>query len=65
MAVPTQAELYRPILEILAAARERLKPDQVVDLVSDRFSLSDEERQEKIQSGGRRIKKGLTGLRSL
>lgn len=57
MAIPTQAELYRPILEIAASVVERLKPNQVADLVSDRFNLSDEERQEKIQSGARLIKK--------
>ena len=57
MAIPTQAELYRPILEIAASVGERLKPNQVTDLVSDRFSLSDEERKEKIQSGTRVIKK--------
>ena len=39
MAIPTQAELYRPILEIAASVGERLKPNQVADLVSDRFSL--------------------------
>ncbi len=57
MAIPTQAELYRPILEIAASVGERLKPSQVADLVSDQFNLSDEERQEKIKSGARRIKK--------
>ncbi len=57
MAIPTQAELHRPILEIASSVDESLEPERVADLVSDWFNLSDEERQEKIPSGTRLIKK--------
>ena len=51
MAVPSQAELYRPILEILASASGGVAPKPLTELVSDRFNLSDADRQEMIPSG--------------
>lgn len=51
MAIPTKAELYRPILEILASASEGVARNPLTELVSDRFNLSDADRQEMLQSG--------------
>ena len=55
MSVPTKGKLYGPILEILAAAEERLSNRRLAELVSDRFNLTKEDRQERIPSGKTRI----------
>lgn len=51
MAVPTQSELYRPILEILASASEGLAPKPLTELLGDRFNLSEADRQDMVPSG--------------
>lgn len=51
MAVPTQSELYRPILEILASASGGLAPKPLTELVGDRFNLSEADRQDMVPSG--------------
>ena len=56
MSIPTQAELYRPILEVLAAAEESLSEQRITELVSDRFNLTKEDRQERIPSGKIKIR---------
>ena len=55
MSVPTKGKLYRPILEILATAEERLSDRHLAELVGDRFNLTKEDRQERIPSGKTRI----------
>lgn len=56
MSIPTQAALYRPILEVLAAAEESLSEQRITELVSDRFNLTKEDRQERIPSGKIKIR---------
>ena len=51
MAVPSQAELYRPILEILATTESSLSDRRLAELVSDRLNLTDADRREMIPSG--------------
>ena len=50
MAVPTQAELYRPILEILATAESSLSDRRLAELVSDQLNLTDADRREMVPS---------------
>ena len=51
MAIPAQAQLYRPILEIARSASESLSDKQIAELLSDRLQLTDAERQDMIPSG--------------
>ena len=52
MAVPTQAELHRPILEIGAESRQSLTQKEVVARLTTRFSLTEDDLQEMVPSGG-------------
>lgn len=56
MSVPTISKLQRPILEILSSAEEGLPDRDIIELVSARLNLTEEERQETIPSGEPRIK---------
>lgn len=51
MSVPTKGKLYRPILEILSVAEERLSDRRLAELLSDRLNLTDADRRELIPSG--------------
>ena len=61
MSVPTKGKLYRPILEILASASEGVSRNPLTELVSDRFNLSDADRQEMLQSGAESKIRNRTG----
>ena len=69
MAIPTLNELHRPVLEIANSKRRgNLSRQEFVDQLSDRFSLTDAERQEKVPSGlqtkmGNRVNWALTNLK--
>ena len=52
MAVPTQAELHRPILEIAAESRQSLTQKEVVARLTTLFSLTEDDLQEMVPSGG-------------
>ena len=53
MAVPSQRELHRPILEIADGAKEDIMPKQYIsEKVIERFSLTNDEILEKVPSGG-------------
>ena len=53
MAVPSQKELHRPILEIADGAKEDIMPKQYIsEKVIERFSLTNDEILEKVPSGG-------------
>ncbi len=53
MAVPSQRELHRPILEIADGAKEDVVPKQYIrEKVIERFSLTDDDVLEKVPSGG-------------
>lgn len=53
MAIPTQKELYKLILEETALVVENpLRNKKIVELMSDRFELTPEERKEMVGSGG-------------
>ena len=53
MAVPSQRELHRPILEIADGAKEDIMPKQyIIEKVIERFSLTNDDILEKVPSGG-------------
>ena len=53
MAVPSQRELHRPILEIADGAKEDIMPKQyIIEKVVERFSLTNDDILEKVPSGG-------------
>lgn len=56
MAIPTYKELYKPILEETAlVAEDPLRTKKIIELMSDRFELTLEERKEMVGSGGQSI----------
>ena len=53
MAVPSQRELHRPILEIADGEKEDIMPKQyIIEKVVERFSLTNDDILEKVPSGG-------------
>ena len=56
MAVPTLDELHRPVLEIADTAAQRLTRTEFLEQLTDIFSLTDTDLQEKVPSGQSRIK---------
>ena len=53
MAVPSQKELHRPILEIVDGAKEDIMSNQyIIEKVIERFSLTNDDILEKVPSGG-------------
>lgn len=61
MAIPTRAQLYRPILEIARSTNESLSDKQIVASLSDKFNLTDAERRAMIPSGVEPRIKNRTG----
>ena len=56
MAVPTQGELHRPLLEIAAETQETMSPSQFLGAIVARFSLTDADMDERTPRGASRIK---------
>ena len=52
MAVPTLDELHRPVLEIANSYSHRLSRKEFVERLTDMFSLTDDDLQEMLPSGG-------------
>ena len=52
MAVPTLDELHRPVLEIANSSSHRLTRQEFVERLTDVFSLTGDDLQEMLPSGG-------------
>lgn len=55
MAIPSVPELRRPVLELANSIDGTLSRQQFVDRLSDRFSMTDAERLEAVQSGNTKM----------
>ena len=55
MAVPTERELYRPVLEIAAETGKPMSLSQFVELLTTRLSLSEEDLRSRVSTGAPRV----------
>ena len=60
MAVPTQSELYHPLLEIAASSLVKLSHQQLMDDIIKRLSLTEEDIQERTSTNASRLSANLS-----
>ena len=59
MAVPTQGQLHRPVLEIAAEKSEAMSSREYLEIIADRLSLTEEDLRERVPSGEFRARVNL------